>query len=312
MTLLSSYEYDPKGLRTKKVEGGIETRFLLDGGSVLSEFGGANTATRRYLQNPEAIDDILGVTEGGAAYFPLTDALGSVVAITDSAGAVVKRNNYEVYGARSTTGSGPDWAFGFTGREQDASGWRYHRDRYASAATGVWSQADRAGFVDGPSRYGYVKSKPTTFLDPRGQSSLLVARGLADGAFGEAFGAALIYLDLGLNADEDSGAFAELAFTYAAYLGALAGVAAAVKSSAACTADEVKLAQKVGLNAKSENTVQLMKAWNMKVADFIGAARKGGIKGEFPAEYLNKTVGEALQSGGTTVRKLLTDSRWMK
>ena len=115
-----------------------------------------------------------------------------------------------------------------------------------------------------------------------------------------------------MNADEDSGAFAELAFTYAAYLGALAGVAAAVKSSAACTADEVKLAQKVGLNAKSENTVQLMKAWNMKVADFIGAARKGGIKGEFPAEYLNKTVGEALQSGGTTVRKLLTDSRWMK
>lgn len=64
-SLLSLYEYDANGLRTKKVDGAAETRFLLDGVSVLSEYDSNNAATRRYLQNPEAIDDILQFTESG-------------------------------------------------------------------------------------------------------------------------------------------------------------------------------------------------------------------------------------------------------
>ena len=36
-TLTSDFEYDVHGIRTKKVEGGVETRFLLDGNSVLVE-----------------------------------------------------------------------------------------------------------------------------------------------------------------------------------------------------------------------------------------------------------------------------------
>ena len=59
------YQYDANGLRTKKVETGVETRFLLDGASVLAEFDSSNVATRRYLQNPESIDDIYEFSEGG-------------------------------------------------------------------------------------------------------------------------------------------------------------------------------------------------------------------------------------------------------
>ena len=50
----------------------------------------------------------------------------------------------------------------------------------------------------------------------------------------------------------------------------------------------------------------------MKVVDFIGVARKGGIKAVIPAELLEKSVGEALLTGGTTIRKLLTDGRFLK
>lgn len=177
LSLLSSYEYDANGLRTKKVEVGVETRFLLDGQSVLAELDSANAATRRYLHNPEAIDDILEFTEGGATYFPLTDALGSVVAITDSVGAVVRRNTYEVYGAGTSTGTGPQWAFGFTGREHDGSGLNYNRDRFYMARTGNWLQADRAGMIDGPSRYEYARGLPTMATDPSGQGSITVNGG---------------------------------------------------------------------------------------------------------------------------------------
>lgn len=167
--LLSSYEYDANGLRTKKVEAGLETRFLLDGVSALTEFDSTNVAARRYLQNPEAIDDILEFSEGGQNYFPLTDALGSVVAITDSTGAIVRRNSYGVYGARTSTGSGPNWAFGFTGREHDLSESRYHRARYASAATGLWSQGDGLGMGANKFLYGY--SNPVENRDPSGYAS---------------------------------------------------------------------------------------------------------------------------------------------
>ena len=167
-TLLSTYEYDANGLRTKKVEGGVETRFLLDGVSVLSEYDSSNVATRRYLQNPQSIDDILELSEGGQNYFPLTDALGSVVAITDSAGTVVRRNDYEVYGARSSTGTSLERAFGFTGREQDVSGLNYNRNRFFMARTGNWLQPDRAGMIAGVNLYGYVRNLPTSLTDPTG------------------------------------------------------------------------------------------------------------------------------------------------
>jgi RHS repeat-associated protein len=168
-SLVSSYGYDAHGLRNRKVEGAAETRFLLDGQSVLAEYDSGNVATRRYLQNEEAIDDIYAFAEGGQAYFPLADALGSVVSITDASGAVVRRNNYEAYGARTSTGTGPQWAYGFTGREQDASGWRYHRDRYADASTGRWLQADRLGHVEGVNVYGFAKQSPVMFTDPTGR-----------------------------------------------------------------------------------------------------------------------------------------------
>lgn len=172
-SLLSAYEYDANGLRTKKVEAGVETRFLLDGQSVLAEFDSANVAARRYLHNPESIDDIYEFSEGGQTYFPLTDALGSVVAITDSTGAVVRRNSYEVYGARSSTGTGPQWAFGFTGREQDVSGLNYNLDRFYMSRTGNWLQADRAGMIDGPNLYQYVRGRPVMATDPTGFASII-------------------------------------------------------------------------------------------------------------------------------------------
>jgi RHS repeat-associated protein len=162
-------EYDANGLRTKKVENSIVTRFVLDGASVFEELDAAGTTTTSYLNNPTQLDEILSFQTGGATYYPLTDALGSVVAVTDSSGTVVRSNSYDVYGARTTSGTGPALAFGFTGREQDSTGLNYNRDRYLDPATGRWGQPDRAGMVDGPNLYQYARGQPTVDRDPTGR-----------------------------------------------------------------------------------------------------------------------------------------------
>lgn len=67
-----SASYDVNGLRVAKTEQGVATGYLLDGASVLAELDGSNAVTRSYLNNPQAIDDILSFTEGSGTYWPLT------------------------------------------------------------------------------------------------------------------------------------------------------------------------------------------------------------------------------------------------
>jgi len=72
------------------------------------------------------------------------------------------------------------------------------------------------------------------------------------------------------------------------------------------------LAKKLKLNINSETTRQLLNNLDETVESFIAAFRKASIKSELPGEFLNKTVEEALKAGNTTVRKLLTDNRFVK
>jgi hypothetical protein len=72
------------------------------------------------------------------------------------------------------------------------------------------------------------------------------------------------------------------------------------------------LAKKLNLNINSPTTKQLLENIKLSCSDFISRFRSPKIRGEFPGEFLNKTVEEALKSANTTVRKLLTDSRFVK
>ena len=78
------------------------------------------------------------------------------------------------FAAESPEGTGPDIPFGFTGREHDASGLRYHRDRYVAPVTGKWLQPDRLGLKAGPNQYQYVNSMPTIAADPMGERTLIL------------------------------------------------------------------------------------------------------------------------------------------
>ncbi len=173
------FEYDANGLRTKKLDSSGTTRYLLDGPSVVAEYDDLGTRKAFYVNNPQRIDEVFSTTllfnGQPTKVYPLTDGLGSVYALVDRNGAVVRTNSYDVYGSRTTSGTGPVLAMGFTGREHERD-WAgtYHRDRYLQSVIGTWMQPDRLGIdADGPPLYQYARNAPTTHVDPSGKITLL-------------------------------------------------------------------------------------------------------------------------------------------
>lgn len=102
-----------------------------------------------------------------------TDALGSVVALTDESRMVVERREYEPYGAQLTPAvqDGP----GYTGHVQDAgTGLVYMQQRYYDPTLGRFLSVDpvaarSAG--DNFNRYWYANNNPYRFHDPDGRET---------------------------------------------------------------------------------------------------------------------------------------------
>lgn len=100
-----------------------------------------------------------------------TDALGSIVAVTDESGQVVERRSYEPYGANISPSAqgGP----GYSGHVEDAeTGLTYMQQRYYDAALGRFLSSDPVGAgKDGGNfnRYSYVANNPYSAIDPDGR-----------------------------------------------------------------------------------------------------------------------------------------------
>jgi len=78
------------------------------------------------------IDEFLTRTDVSAGVTSnfLADALGSPVAVTDSAGTVQTEYNYEAFGRTTSTGATNTSSYQYTGRENDGTGLYYYRARY--------------------------------------------------------------------------------------------------------------------------------------------------------------------------------------
>jgi RHS repeat-associated protein len=168
-TVELSYSYDALGRRVMKtVGGGASTQYLYDGANIVQEVQGG-------VVNP--VLNGLGVDERfarndviGRAYF-LTDALGSTIALTDSAGAIRQQYSYDLYGntEQSDTTTGFTNPYQFAGREADTAGLYYYRARYYSPVMGGFISQDRLWFGGGQlSFYAYVGGDPADYSDPYG------------------------------------------------------------------------------------------------------------------------------------------------
>lgn len=109
-----------------------------------------------------------------------TDALGSVVAVTDASGAVTEQREYEPYGAQLTpvVQDGP----GYTGHVQDAAtGLVYMQQRYYDPELGKMLSVDPVTAYEKPftnfCRYCYARNNPYKFSDPDGRDVVYALKG---------------------------------------------------------------------------------------------------------------------------------------
>jgi len=98
----------------------------------------------------------------------LTDALGSLVATTDSAGGVQSEVTYEPFGGTELSSPAP--AYRFTGREHDEPMYLYYyRARYYHTDLQRFISEDPISFGGGdPNLYAYVANNPMGRRDPLG------------------------------------------------------------------------------------------------------------------------------------------------
>jgi RHS repeat-associated protein len=189
----ATYEYNAFDQRTKKVAGGVTTRFAYGpNGELLYETGGGGKAYVYLNGMPLA-----RVDNDTNLYYYHTDPLGAPQAMTNSAGAVVWRGNYEPFGRATVTLQTIQNNLRYAGQYFDAeTGLYYNGARYYDPKIGGYITAEPLGVVPGvassatvpreiteyfqsiplnkrllrglnhPYRYAY--NNPLTYIDPDG------------------------------------------------------------------------------------------------------------------------------------------------
>jgi len=186
----ASFIYDGLGRRVSRTVNGAGQQYTYDGLDTIMEHRGTMVKFLYFrglgIDEPwhQARIKVSPPNTNNVVY--MADALGSIVAMTDSNQNVVTEYDYEPFGATTTTGNGLTNSYKFTGREDDGTGLYYYRARYYHPALGRFVSEDLIGHLGGvPNFYGYVLNSPLDFTDPLG---LVNWGGVAGGAITTAFG----------------------------------------------------------------------------------------------------------------------------
>jgi RHS repeat-associated protein len=166
-------KYSYMGLRTyRKDNAGVITNYYWSLSSlpqVINETDGSGNSKASYILGT----GVIAIKVSGVKKYYITDALGSVLALTDSSGNVTDKYEYGPFGElMSSTGTSYN-PYRFTGQQWDEdSGLYYLRARYYEPSTGRFTQRDPIFIIAERlqifNRYAYVNNSPTVYTDPYG------------------------------------------------------------------------------------------------------------------------------------------------
>jgi RHS repeat-associated protein len=171
----ASYVYDGLGRRVRDYTTGSKYSLYSQDGRLMYASDLRQAKVTQYIYLGGSLVAFRETPSGGMATvkYQHTDALGTPIAVTDAAKAIVETFEYEPYGqlVNSTLKDGP----GFTGHVQDAvTGLTYMQQRYYDPQVGMFLSVDPVtAYSNGDARYfnryWYGAGNPYKFLDPDGR-----------------------------------------------------------------------------------------------------------------------------------------------
>ena len=160
--------YDPLGRRVSKTMGGVETRWVWSGNTVLHETK-TGQAEVTWYHHPDGFAP-LAKAVGDQIFFVVSDHLGTPTAMYDGAGKLAWRMQLDLFGVpKEGSSEGTDacpWRW--PGQYEDREiGLYYNRFRYYDSALGQYISQDPIGLDGGLAFYAYV-ADPLDMVDPLG------------------------------------------------------------------------------------------------------------------------------------------------
>lgn len=165
--LTAFFEYDALGRRIEKTINGMTIQYLYDGRDIVQEIENG-TATVNYIRTLNIDEPLARVEPNGTVRYYQTDALGSIIALTDETGAIRTRYVYNSFGNVTILEEISNNPFQYTGRENDGTGLYYYRARYYSPEKQRFISEDPIGLAGGIHLYAYVENNPIINIDPSG------------------------------------------------------------------------------------------------------------------------------------------------
>ena len=169
------YYHDPLGRRiAKAVNGTITEKYLWQGlTQLLAVYDGANNLLMRFEYADARMS--VAMSRSGTTYYLTYDQVGSLRVVTNSAGSVIKRVDYDSFG-NILNDSNPTFEipFGFAGGLYDRdTGLVHFGFRDYDSDIGRWTAKDPIGFGgDDVDLYGYCINDPLNLIDPLGLRKL--------------------------------------------------------------------------------------------------------------------------------------------
>ncbi|MGI0115379.1 RHS repeat domain-containing protein [Zooshikella sp. RANM57] len=175
---VGQFLYDAQGLRVEKLGNRGVERYTYDDQSVLAQLDSTNQPIAHYDYGPGRLMALTHRDEGTAFYH--FDALGSIVNLTTTTGAVQTRTLYDAWGHHRLQ-EGNSWnRFGFTGHEEDPeTGLVYAKARFYDPDVGRFLSMDawEGDLTLAPSlhKYLYAYGNPLVWVDPDGNAEYLAS-----------------------------------------------------------------------------------------------------------------------------------------
>lgn len=172
--LISTYEYNSFGQRTRKTVGDLITLFHYDlQGNLICESAQDGTVLKEYIYlNTLPLALIVHGAET-KTYFYHTNHLGTPIALTNDAGQIAWKASHGPFGKVNISVSTLENNLRFPGQYFDGeTGLHYNWHRYYDSDIGRYLTPDPIGLAGGINPFVYAESNPTNYIDPNGLSAL--------------------------------------------------------------------------------------------------------------------------------------------